>query len=168
MRKLPMIVFAAAAAFSMNTFAVSLDTSSAVDVDATVDVVAPSVLSASWTKVPALQAGTLPEATKIGSMEVSGLGDNTGWVIYTDGSNSQLTYGYTTYIFKNADGSSLRARVHDVKYPGVQYGAGTGVGTGPIAFIPAQYNSVDFVLTQAQTIGAGTYSATLSVAAYNN
>ncbi len=64
MRKLPIIAFAAAAAFSMNAFAVTVDTANAVNVDASVDVAAPSSVSATWTKVPTLSVGTLPQKPK--------------------------------------------------------------------------------------------------------
>ncbi|EMS3681755.1 CD15/CS22/SEF14 family fimbrial major subunit [Escherichia coli] len=168
MRKLPIIAFAAAAAFSMNAFAVTVDTANAVNVDASVDVAAPSSVSATWTKVPTLSVGTLPQKTKIGSMNVTNVGSSAGWTIYTDGSGSSLTSGSTKYTFANADGSTITARIYDDEYSGITYGAGTNVGTGPITFIPAQYSTVDFKLNAAQSVKAGTYSATLSVATYNN
>ncbi|EJI6955565.1 CD15/CS22/SEF14 family fimbrial major subunit [Escherichia coli] len=168
MRKLPIIAFAAAAAFSMNAFAATVDTAHAVNVDASVDVAAPSSVSATWTKVPTLSVGEQPSRTKIGSMNVTNVGSNDGWVIYTDGSASSLSDGSTKYTFTNPDGSSITARIYDDEYQGIKYGAGTAVGTGPITFIPAKYNTVDFKLNATQSVKAGTYSATLSVATYNN
>lgn len=166
MRKLS--IFALATAFSMNAFAVTVDKNNSVNVDASVDVAAPSALSASWTKVPTLSTGLQAQGTKIGTMNVSNLdAANAGWVIYTDGSASSLSNGYTKYTFSNVDGSSITARVFDSQYAGVTYGRGDAVGTGPITFIPSQYSSVDFKLNEAQSVNAGTYSATLSVASYN-
>ncbi|HGF6376830.1 TPA: CD15/CS22/SEF14 family fimbrial major subunit [Escherichia coli] len=165
MRKLPFIAFVAA--FSMNSFAATLSGPS-VDVDASVDVTASSAISASWVKVPALQAGQHSIGTKIGSMEVSNVGANYGWVIYTDGSASTLEGGNTYYKFTHDDGSAIKAWVDFTNYSGITYGAGTGIGTGPATFIPAQHASVDFSLPYEQTLKAGTYAATLSVAAYNN
>ena len=168
MRKLPIIAFAAAAAFSMNAFAVTVDTANAVNVDASVDVAAPSLVSATWTKVPTLNVGKQPQKTKIGTMNVTNLGSSDGWVIYSNGGGSSLSSGSTKYTFTNTDGSTITARIYDDEYSGITYGAGTNVGTGPITFIPAKYNSVDFKLNAAQNVNAGTYSATLSVATYNN
>lgn len=166
MRKLS--IFALATAFSMNAFAVTVDKNNSVDVDASVDVAAPSALSASWTKVPTLNTGLQAHGTKIGTMNVSNLdAANAGWVIYTDGSASTLSNGYTKYTFSNVDGSSITARVFAAEYAGVTYGQGTAVGTGPITFIPSQHSSVDFKLDETQRVNAGTYSATLSVASYN-
>ncbi|MED8075256.1 CD15/CS22/SEF14 family fimbrial major subunit [Escherichia coli] len=168
MRKLPIIAFAAAAAFSMNAFAVTVDTANAVDVEASVDVAAPSLVSATWIKGPTLSVGAQPRGTKIGSMNVTNVGSSDGWVIYSNGSAASLSAGSTKYTFTNADGSTITARINDDEYPGIIYGAGTDAGTGPNTLIPAQYNTVDFKLNTAQNVNAGTYSATLSVATYNN
>lgn len=168
MRKLSVIAITAASALFLNSASAATLSGASVDVDASVDVAAPSALSATWTKVPALQVGSNPEGTKIGSMSVTNLGGNDGWAIYSDGTYSQLTSGYTAFKFTNTDGSALYARVHGATYPGVSHGQGTALGTGPVTFIPATYSSVDFTLNSVQTLNAGTYSAMLSVSAYNN
>ncbi|HBI9821780.1 TPA: CD15/CS22/SEF14 family fimbrial major subunit [Escherichia coli] len=167
MRKLPIIAFAAAAAFSMNAFAVTVDTANAVNVDASVDVAAPSLVSATWTKGPTLSVGEQPRGTKIGSMNVTNVGSSYGWVIYSNGGAASVSQGSTKYTFTNADGSTITARINDDEYPGIIYGNGTAEGIGPSTFIPAQHNTVDFKLNAAQNVNAGTYSATLSVATYN-
>lgn len=168
MRKLSVIAITAASALFLNSASAVTLSGASVDVNASVDVTAPSVLSATWTKVPALQVGKNPEGTKVGSMSVTNLGGNYGWAIYSDGTYSQMTNLYTIYKFTNTDGSALYARVHNGAYNGVTYGQGTAIGTGPITFIPAAITSVDFTLNAPQTLNAGTYSAMLSVSAYNN
>ncbi|WP_181024119.1 CD15/CS22/SEF14 family fimbrial major subunit [Escherichia coli] len=170
MRKLSVIAITAVSSLFLNCASAATLSGSSVDVDASVDVASPSSLSATWTKGPLLQAGSHPGGTRIGSMSVSNLGNNYGWVIYSDGTYSQMSGGgaYTSYKFINSDGSALYARVHSGAYPGVSYGAGTGIGTGPATFIPANHTSVDFELINTQNLNAGTYSAMLSVSAYNN
>ncbi|EEQ8256205.1 hypothetical protein ACSFFL_004941 [Escherichia coli] len=167
MRKLP-IAFLTAAIFSVNAYAATL-TGSSVDVDASVNVTDPTAIAASWTPAVGLQAGTHPEHTQIGSLNVSNLGSAYGWVIYQNaGSNDAVFEGNAAhYIFRNQDGSSIKAHVSISDYPGIAHGEGTGIGKGPSTFIPAQYSDVNFVLSGAQQMNAGTYRTTLSVSAYN-
>ncbi|ENC0564835.1 CD15/CS22/SEF14 family fimbrial major subunit [Escherichia coli] len=168
MRKLPIAILAAAV-FSVNTYAATL-TGSSVDVDASVDVAAPTTLSASWTPVTGLVAGTHPDNMAIGNLSVANLGSAYGWVVFTNaGSGDSVFEGNTAhYIFRNDDGSTIKSYVSILDYPGVKHGEGTGIGKGPSTFIPSQYSNVNFKLAGEQQMNAGTYRATLSVSAYNN
>ncbi|ENC3424729.1 CD15/CS22/SEF14 family fimbrial major subunit [Escherichia coli] len=170
MRKFTTITLAALAAFSMTTASAVTLSGTPVNVDASVDVVAPEVLSATWTPVPALQAGVVPQDTKIGTISVTNLGSNHGWAIYAaSGSNdAEVNNGATEYTFRNDDGSVLKGRVNPANYAGVSYGQGAIIGTGPVTFLPAAHTSVDLVTPTQQQVKAGTYTATLSISAYNN
>ncbi len=136
-------------------------------VEASVDVISPTFLSASWQKVPALQPGNHNSQTKVGSLTVSGLGNNYGFVTYGN-SNTVWDNGYTKFKFAHADGSFINVRLFESDYPGLTHGPGTSIGTGPATFIPAQYPTVDFKLDGSQELRAGTYSTTISVSAYND
>ncbi|BBS80021.1 TPA: hypothetical protein GF637_22075 [Escherichia coli] len=167
MRKLPIAILAAAA-FSANAFAATL-TGSSVDVAASVDVTAPTTITASWTPATGLEAGVKPDHTKIGNLSVANIGSADGWAVFTNaGSNDSVFEGNAAhYIFRNADGSSVKAHVSISDYTGVTHGEGTGIGKGPSTFIPAQFSDVNFVLSGEQQMNAGTYRTTLSVSAFN-
>ncbi len=167
MRKLPIAILAAAV-FSANAFAATL-TGPSVDVDASVDVAAPTTITASWTPVTGLVAGVQPDRTAIGNLSVANVGSATGWVVFTNGGTDSVFEGSAAhYIFRNTDGSFVKAHVSISDYPDVKHGQGTGIGKGPSTFIPAQYSNVNFILTGAQQMNAGNYRTTLSVSAYNN
>lgn len=170
MRKLPIAILAAAA-FSVNSYAaIATLTGSSVNVDASVDVTAPTAITASWTPVTGLQAGIHTHGTKIGSLSVANLGSADGWAVFTNAGSggSETENGRTNYIFRNSDGSFVKTQVIVERYDGSAYGPGTGIGAGPATFFPSKHSSVDFLLNGEQQMNAGTYSATLSVSAYNN
>ncbi|ELT6908073.1 CD15/CS22/SEF14 family fimbrial major subunit [Salmonella enterica] len=167
MRKLPIAILAAAA-FSANAFAVTL-TGPSVDVDASVNVTAPTSITASWTPVTGLVAGVQSDRTAIGNLSVANLGSNDGWAVFTNAGGDSVFEGNAShYIFRNTDGTSVKAHVSISDYAGVTHGQGTGIGKGPSTFIPAQHSNVNFLLTGDQQMNAGTYRATLSVSAFNN
>ncbi|HBC0974495.1 TPA: CD15/CS22/SEF14 family fimbrial major subunit [Escherichia coli] len=161
------ILAAIVTVFSATTANASTLAGNSASVEASVDVISPTVLSASWQKVPALQPGHNYSQTKVGSLTVSGVGNNFGFVAYGNG-NTEWDNGYTKFKFAHDDGSFINVRLFESDYPGVVHGAGTSIGTGPATFIPAKYSTVDFKLDGSQELKAGTYSTTISVSAYND
>ncbi|MGC9920448.1 hypothetical protein P4I38_23440 [Escherichia coli] len=168
MRKLPIAILAAAV-FSANAFATTL-TGPSVDVDASVNVTAPTTITASWTPVTGLVAGVQPDRTAIGNLSVANVGSADGWAVFTNAGSADSVFegNAAHYIFRNDDGSSVKAHVSISDYDGVKHGPGTGIGKGPSTFIPAQHSNVNFILTGDQQMNAGTYRTTLSVSAFNN
>ncbi|EFH9652699.1 hypothetical protein F9I95_23100 [Escherichia coli] len=170
MRKFPVIAFAAFSLFSTSSFAAARLSGSPVQVQADVTVGTTSTLNANWLPVTNLPAGLSQSGTRVGSLTVTGLGSSdAGWVVYADGSTGEHTNAITKYKFTHESGrNSFYALISDKTYPGVSYGSGAGIGTGPATFISSNITAVDFVTNTQNNLTAGVYSATLSVSAYNN
>lgn len=155
-------------------YAVEALTGSPVNVPASVNVQAPAPsLLASWApSASPVYSGERADGTSIGRLNVSGVGSNAGFVVYSSTGDAigDPTEG-VVFSFKNPSGSKLTAAVDTSGVAGTYKADDIGEigGSGPAIFVPFKDQgdtSLGFYLKGTQTLEPGTYSANVTVSSY--
>ena len=167
MRKFALIAIAASM-MSSSAFAYYLD-GDAVDMSANTTVSKLLTFNAVWAAeaVTLDAADQLADSTKLGNISVSGNGF-LGYAIY--GPSAVLNPGGVQIIeFIHEDGTSkLNGRVSKTLYPLLNTGCSAALGfNAGVCMEAANATSLDVTSHQTQSPKAGSYTASLTVQAYN-